>query len=143
MDAEMLKTILSGIATGRNNTAIGRAAACDRRTVRRYRRLLRALDIPPVEIAVLDGADLRDVFNARVPRHEEPDFAVLAAMFPASTARFRYERYRERQQALGKKAMSVSQFNRRRAEHDVREHGVARFATLPNVAASSLKRWLP
>jgi hypothetical protein len=128
MDAETLKTIFVEIAAGRSNAAVGRAAGCDRRTVRRYRRLVRALGLPPSEIDALDGEDLRRVFNARLPRHDEPDFAVLAAMFPGSTARFRYERYRERRRALGQAAMSVSQFNRRRAEHDLLEYGAVRFA---------------
>ena len=129
MDAEIVKNILVEIAAGRSNAAAGRAAGCDRRTVRRYRRLVRALGLPSAAIDAFDGEELRRIFNARLPRHDEPDFAALAAEFPGATARLRYERYRERRQAAGLTAMSVSQFNRRRAEHDVLEYGIARFAS--------------
>lgn len=144
MDAQMLKKILVEMANGERNAPIARRLGCDRRTVRRYRRLARTLDACVHDLAALPLEELRAIFNARMPRHEEPDFAGLAAEFPGSTARFRFERYRERRLAKGRNAMSLSQFNRLRFEHEFRKSGAARFA-LPMLPRSSMTvgRWTP
>lgn len=144
MDAQMPQRILVEIVRGGRNATIAHRLGCDRRTVRRYRRLAHALDVPVRDLCDLSQERLRKIFNARMPRHEEPDFAALASEFPNTTSRFRYERYRERQRAAGRKAMSGPHFNRLRAEYEFRETGTVRFAPLlPRLSASTAERWAP
>lgn len=118
MDAELRRDIFSCIALGASNAATARKIGCDRRTVRRYRRIGRLLDLTPSVAATMPSHEIGYVFNARMPRTEHPKFDDLDREFPQTSARFKYERYRERTADAPKRCVSLSQFNRLRVEHE-------------------------
>lgn len=117
MDAALLQNILLEMAQGRGNAAVARSVGCDRRTVRRYRRLVRTLDVGLADLATWPPGLTHQMLNTRVPIYSEPDFEGLSREFPSTTARFRFERYRERMEASGSPSMSEAQFNRLRVKH--------------------------
>lgn len=100
----------------KTNAAIARLVGCDRRRVRRYRRLLAASKLTANDLAGCDGQTLYSLFNSRTPskKYAVPDFDDLEASHPGRSGRFQWKKYcAEADVALP--TLSYSQFMRVRA----------------------------
>lgn len=100
----------------RTNAAIARAVGCDRRRVRRYRRLLAKSKLTAGDLAGCDGQTLYSLFNSRTPskKYAVPDFDDLEASHPGRSGRFQWKSYCTHADAA-LPALSYSQFMRIRA----------------------------
>lgn len=117
---DMLEHVVTTILNhpSHSNKRIALRCGCDRRTVRRYRRLIGELG---TDAELLHGCNSKTIgllFNARSPRykHEEPAFDALIAQLPGQSERQRWRAYKDQQQSAGKQALSYGQFLRRKQQ---------------------------
>lgn len=102
-----------------SNQRIADHVGCDRRCVRRYRRLIEEACITK---GMLDGLDSRSIwafFNR--PSHVNRDaelFERLAQQHPRTTMAYRWRIYRDEQNAAGEPAISQPHFRRRVREYE-------------------------
>lgn len=100
----------------KTNAAIARLVGCDRRRVRRYRRLLAKSKLTADDLDGCDAQTLNALFNSRTParKYAVPDFDALEATHPGRSGRFQWKQYCD---AAGSCAptLSYSQFMRCRA----------------------------
>lgn len=102
----------------KTNAAIARLVGCDRRRVRRYRRLLAKSKLSADDLAGCDGQTLYALFNSRTPakKYAVPDFDALEATHPGRSGRFHWNKYcAEADDSLPLPTLSYSQFMRIRA----------------------------
>lgn len=101
------------------NTVIARHVGCDRRRVRRYRRLIDSDRAAAVEhLEGCNGEKLNAIFNppAITRRYAPPDFDRLEKQLPDASGRVRWRAYVSEQALSQVPAMSYSQFMRCREE---------------------------
>lgn len=99
------------------NALIARKVGCDRRRVRRYRRIIAASDLVPDYLYGCDAITLNALFNLRQPpprKHVMPDFQGLEQRHPGATGLALWRAYLAEQAVSGLPAMSYSQFQRSR-----------------------------
>lgn len=100
----------------RTNAAIARLVGCDRRRVRRYRRLLAKSKLTADDLDGCDAQTLYALFNSRTPskKYAVPDFDALEEGHPGKSGRFHWKRYCA-EAAACLPTLSYSQFMRIRA----------------------------
>lgn len=102
-----------------SNRRIADYAQCERRCVRRYRRLIEESCITEVMLYGLDSRSIWAFFNR--PSHVDRDaelFERLAQQHPRTSMAHRWRAYCEEQNAAGEPAISQSHFRRRVREYE-------------------------
>lgn len=102
-----------------SNQRIADQAGCDRRCVRRYRRLIQEYGLSAEMLTGLDNRSIWTFFNR--PSHLGRDaelFERLAQQHPKTTMAHRWRAYCEEQNAAGEPAISESHFRRRVREYE-------------------------
>lgn len=100
----------------KTNAAIARLVGCDRRRVRRYRRLLAKSKLTADDLDGCDAQTLYALFNSRTPskKYAVPDFEALEEAHASRSGRFQWKQYCGAA-APSAPTLSYSQFMRCRA----------------------------
>lgn len=113
-----LKNLIDALLTQPelSNQQIADRVGCDRRRVRRYRKLVRTFDLTAADVAGCDSDTLWRAFNHRPVRytHAEPSFDALKDKLPTASAQAWWKIYAAQQAQAGRAALSYAQFVRRK-----------------------------